>query len=139
MIWIGKNSPNVCLSVGFHLILFFSKNNGFRPKMCATLKIDVFIHYNFCRKYFIPRSIFIVIKWKNLLKTFFFLSFYLKNQIFRSYHIHDNDDEYHHHICNYLNNIFSKFPSILLNKMEIIFLHHTPKNFFLREPTITHS
>ena len=61
----------VCLSLWFHLISFFSKNNSFRAKMCKTLKTDLFIRYNFCKKYFFPRSIFVDIKWKNLLKTFF--------------------------------------------------------------------
>ena len=63
--------PIVCLSVWNHLISFFSKNNCFREKMSSTLKIDLFIRYNFCTKYFCPRSIFIDIKWKNFLKTFF--------------------------------------------------------------------
>ena len=52
-------------------ISFFSKNNGIRVQMCRTLKIDLFICYNFHRQYFFPGSIFINIKWKNLLKTFF--------------------------------------------------------------------
>ena len=60
--------PIVCLSVWFHLISFFSKNNGFRTKMYKALKIYLFIRYNFCSKYFVPRSIFMDIKWKNLLK-----------------------------------------------------------------------
>ena len=64
----------------FHLISFLSKNNGFRAKMYGTLKIDLFIRYNFCKTYFFPRSIFNDIKWKNLLKTFF-ISFDLENQI----------------------------------------------------------
>ena len=66
-----RKTPIVCRSVWFHLISFFSKNNDFRAKMCGTLKIDLFIRYNFCEKYFFPRSIFIDIKWINLLKTFF--------------------------------------------------------------------
>ena len=63
--------PAVCLSLQFHLISFFSKNNGFRAKMYKTLKIDLFIRNNFCTIYFFPRSVFIDIKLKNLLKTFF--------------------------------------------------------------------
>ena len=88
LIWDDLNwekLPIVCLSVGFHLISFFSKNNGFRPKMRETLKIDLFIHYNFCKKYFFPISIFIDIKWKNLLKTFF-LSFHPENKILGYFH-----------------------------------------------------
>ena len=72
--------PIVSLSVWIHLISFFMKNNGFRAKVCWTLKIDLFIRYNFCRKYLFPRSIFIDITWKNLLKTFF-LCFDLENKI----------------------------------------------------------
>ena len=64
--------PIVCLSLRFHLIPFYSKNNRLRAKMYKTLKIDLFIGYNFCRKYFFPRSIFIVRKWKKLLKNIFF-------------------------------------------------------------------
>ena len=53
-------------------ISFLLNNNGFRGKMCGTLKIDLFIRYHFCGKYFFPRTIFIDIKLKkNLLKTFF--------------------------------------------------------------------
>ena len=44
------------------LISFFLKNNGFRAKMCETLKIDLSICYNFLGKYFFPRSIFNDIK-----------------------------------------------------------------------------
>ena len=62
----------------FLQISFFSKNVGFRVKMYGTSKIDLFIRYNLCRKYFFPRSIFIDIKWKKLSKTFFFLVFTLK-------------------------------------------------------------
>ena len=43
-------------------ISIFLKNNGFKAKMCRTLKIDLFICYNLCRKYIFPRSIFIDIK-----------------------------------------------------------------------------
>ena len=42
--------------------LIFSKNNGFWAKMYGTLKMDLFIRYNFYGKYFFPRSIFIDIK-----------------------------------------------------------------------------
>ena len=52
-------------------ISFFSKNNGLIVKMYRTLKIYLCIPYNFCEDYFFPRSIFIDIKWNNLLKTFF--------------------------------------------------------------------
>ena len=55
--------------------------------MCGTLKIDFFIHYYFCKKYFFSRSIFIDIKSKNLLKIFFF-SFELENQICGYFHNH---------------------------------------------------
>ena len=79
--------PIVCLSFWFHLISFFSKNNGFRAKMNETLKIDLFVLYIFCGEYFFPRSIFIDIKWKNLLKTLFF-SFDLENKIFGYFHYH---------------------------------------------------
>ena len=72
--------PIVCLSVWFHLISLFSESNHFRAKMYRTLNIDIFIRYNFCGQYFFPRSIFIDIKWKNFLKTFFF-NFDLENQI----------------------------------------------------------
>ena len=83
----GEKLPIVCLSVWLHLISFFSKINGFRVKMCQKSKIDLFIRYNFCRKYFFPRSMFIIIKCKNLLKTFLF-SFDLKNQICGYFHHH---------------------------------------------------
>ena len=83
-----EKRPIVCLFLWFHLISFFLKNNGFRAIMCKTLKIDIFILYNFCRKYFFTRSIFIDIIWqKNLLKTLF-LSFDLKNKICGYFH-HD--------------------------------------------------
>ena len=36
----------------FVLNFFFSKNNGTRAKMYVTFKIDLFIRYNFCGKYF---------------------------------------------------------------------------------------
>ena len=72
--------PIMCLSVWFHLFAFFSKNNGFRAKICGTVKKDLFSHYNFCGKYFFPRWIFIDIKLKYSLKIFF--SFVFKNQIF---------------------------------------------------------
>ena len=55
--------------------------------MYKTLKIDLFTRYNFCEKYFFPRSIFIDIKFKNLLKTLFVI-FYLNNQICGSFHCH---------------------------------------------------
>ena len=54
--------------------------------MYGILKIDLFIRYNFCRKYFLHRLILIDIKWKNLLKTFF--SFDLENQICEYFHHH---------------------------------------------------
>ena len=79
--------PIVCLSAWFHLISLFSRNNVFRAKMYRTLKINLSICYNFCKKYFFPGSIFIHIKWKNLLKTFF-ISFDLENQICRYVHHH---------------------------------------------------
>ena len=79
--------PIVCLSVWFYLISFFSKNNTFSAKMCGTWKIDLFIRYNLCWKNYFPRSIFIDIKWKNLLKTFF-CCFDLKNQICGYFHHH---------------------------------------------------
>ena len=81
-----------CLSVWFRWISFISNNNGFRAKMYGTLEIDLFIRYNFCRKYFSARSAFMDIERKNLLKTFF-LSFYLENQIC---------GYFYHHICNQL-------------------------------------
>ena len=43
-----KKLPTVYLPVWFHTISFFSKHNGFRANMCGTLKIDLFIRYNFC-------------------------------------------------------------------------------------------
>ena len=55
--------------------------------MYGISKIDFFIHYNFCKKYFLPRSIFINIKLKDLLKTFFF-SFDLENKICVYFHHH---------------------------------------------------
>ena len=64
-------APLIGFSSFVFWIPFFLKNNGFRKKMYRTLKIDLFIRYNFCWKYFFPRSIFIDIRWKNLLKTFF--------------------------------------------------------------------
>ena len=39
--------------------------------MCGTLKIDLFIYYNFCCEYFFPISLFIDIKRENLLNKFF--------------------------------------------------------------------
>ena len=53
------------------LILFFLKNNDFRAKMCGTLKINIFIRYNFCGKYFFPRSIFTDINGITCYKHFF--------------------------------------------------------------------
>ena len=83
---LRKTPHRVLVSlVPFNLI--FLENNGFRTKMCGILKIDLFIRYNFCRKCFFSRSIFIDIKWKNLLKTFFF-SFELENQICGYFHHH---------------------------------------------------
>ena len=58
--------PIVYLSVCLNLILFFSKNNDFRTKMYRTLKIDLFIRYNFCENNFFPRLIFIDIKYVGL-------------------------------------------------------------------------
>ena len=101
-IWFGKFDRNRKLHLfetaplmGFNSffllkISVYSKNNGFREKMYSTLKIDLFIRYNFSRKYFFARSIFIEIKYKNLLKTFFYV-FDLENQI-RGY--------FYHYICN---------------------------------------
>ena len=71
--------PIGCLSLWFHLISFVSKNNDFRAKMPEILKIDLFIGYNFCSTYFFPRSIFIDMKWKKLIKNiFFFLTLKIK-------------------------------------------------------------
>ena len=75
LIWSNLNwvkLPIVCLSLWFYLISFFSKNNGSRAKMCGTLKIGLFIRYNFSRKYFFYRSIFFNIKWKDCSKHFFY-------------------------------------------------------------------
>ena len=55
--------------------------------MHGASKIDLVIGYNFCRKYFFPRSIFIDIKRENLLKIIFF-SFDLGNQICGYSHFH---------------------------------------------------
>ena len=85
--WLRK-SPHrvpVCL-IPFNLN--FSKNNCFVAKMCRTSKIDLFIRYNFCRKFSFPRSIFIKFKWKKLVKNIFFFTFYLKNEICRYFHYH---------------------------------------------------
>ena len=62
--FVVRRTKNI-FSVWFHLILYFLKYNGFMAKMYEILKIDLFNRYNFFRKYFFPRSIFIDIKWKN--------------------------------------------------------------------------
>ena len=88
-VFLNSNNPllNGIKQTGrFFLISFFSNNNGFRENMCRTSKIDLFILHNFCRNYFFSRSIFIDIKWKNLLKTFFFSNFVLENQICGYFH-----------------------------------------------------
>ena len=55
----------------FFLNLIFLEN-VFRAKICWILKIDIFIRYKFCGKYFFPKSIFIDMKWKNLLENYYF-------------------------------------------------------------------
>ena len=75
---LRKTPHRVPVSLIPFKISFFSKNNSFRAKMYGILKIDLFIRYNCCTEYFFPRSIFIDIKWKNLLKTFFFKFLILK-------------------------------------------------------------
>ena len=82
-----KTAPLMGFRHFFLKISFFSKNYSFKAKMYWTSKIDLFIRHNFCEKYFFPRSMFIDIKCKNLLKTFLF-SFDLENQICGYFHHH---------------------------------------------------
>ena len=105
----------------FKISIFF-ENNGFRKKMYRTLNIYLFIRYNFCKLYFLSRSTFIDIKWKNLLKTFVF-SFDLENQICGYFHHHIRNQRLK--ICGYsefqINRrhvLFGTAPKLLVNSTK---------------------
>ena len=58
----SKLHPLQVFAFVFLKIPFFSKNNALRAKTYGTLKINLFIRYNFCTKYFFPGSILFDIK-----------------------------------------------------------------------------
>ena len=98
--------------------------------MSGTLQIDIFIRYSFCKIYFFPRSIIINIKWKNLLKTFFF-SFDLKNQIC-GYFYHIRNQRFKIHRYNeFQNNYIVYFKNSIAKFKKVDYFHFILKENFI--------